>query len=206
MTIEIPVGRHCAHNRGDRPTPSRPALNRKHRPAPCRAGSKYMIRPEVRRFRKTSPGRPCTLIRAVITSGLGLATPNASLILVELVRRYARITSIGIPSRSGNSNCDRKPETKAEHPMRLTVLSLCTLLSTTPAFAAGAGAIAWDRHTGKYGASFNQSTRRNAEDAAIGECGDSGCRVIMRIKPRMCAAFAATTDGKKAGAAVRKNR
>jgi hypothetical protein len=27
----------------------------------------------------------------------------------------------------------------------------------------------------------------------------------MRIKPRMCAAFAATADGKKAGAAVRKN-
>jgi hypothetical protein len=89
--------------------------------------------------------------------------------------------------------------------MRLTVLSLCTLLSTTPAFAAGGGAIAWDRNTGRYGASFNQSTPRNAEDSAIGKCGDSGCRVIMRIKPRMCAAFAATADGKKAGAAVRKN-
>ena len=90
--------------------------------------------------------------------------------------------------------------------MRLTVLSLCTLLSTTPAYAAGGGAIAWDRNTGKYGASFNQSTPRNAEDSAIGECGDSGCRVIMRIRPGMCAAFAATADGKKAGAAVRKNR
>ena len=67
------------------------------------------------------------------------------------------IISIGVPSRSANSNCDRKPETKPENPMRLTVLSLCTLLSTTPAFATGGGAIAWDRNTGKYGASFNQS-------------------------------------------------
>ena len=90
--------------------------------------------------------------------------------------------------------------------MRLTVLTLCTLLSTTPAVAGGGGAIAWDRNTGRYGVSFNQSTPRNAEDSAIGQCGDSGCRVIMKIKPGLCAAFAATTDGKRAGAAVRKNR
>ena len=39
-----------------------------------------------------------------------------------------------------------------------TVVTVYALLSATPAFAAGGGAIAWDRETGKYGASWNQPT------------------------------------------------
>ena len=80
-----------------------------------------------------------------------------------------------------------------------------TLLPAIPA-AAGYGAIAWDRDTGKYGVSWNQPTRKGAEEAALGECGASGCKVVGRVGPRMCGALATTEDGKHAGAARRKDR
>jgi hypothetical protein len=71
---------------------------------------------------------------------------------------------------------------------------------------AGYGAIAWDQSTGKYGASWNQPTKKGAEGAALGECGASGCQIVARIEPRMCGALATTQDGKHAGAAWRKDR
>jgi hypothetical protein len=79
------------------------------------------------------------------------------------------------------------------------------LLPAIPAFA-GYGAIAWDRSTGKYGASWDQPTGKRAEEAAIGECGASGCKVVAKIGPRMCGALATTGDGKHAGAAWRSDR
>jgi hypothetical protein len=75
-----------------------------------------------------------------------------------------------------------------------------------PAFAAGYGAIAWDKSTGKYGVSWNQSTPKRAEEVALGECGASGCKVVTRVGPAMCGALATTEDGKHAGAAWRKDR
>ena len=80
-----------------------------------------------------------------------------------------------------------------------------TLFPTMPA-AAGYGAIAWDKSTGKYGASWNQPTGKRAEEVALGECGASGCKVVGRVGPRMCGALATTEDGKHAGAAWRKDR
>jgi hypothetical protein len=80
-----------------------------------------------------------------------------------------------------------------------------TLLPTLPAFA-GYGALAWDRGTGKYGVSWNQSTAQRAEEVALGECGASGCKVVSKIGPKMCGALATTEDGKHAGAAWRKDR
>lgn len=80
-----------------------------------------------------------------------------------------------------------------------------TLLPVIPAFAEY-GAIAWDRGTGKYGASWNQPTRKGAEEAALSECGASGCQIVARIGPRMCGALATTEDGKHAGAAWRRDR
>jgi len=59
-----------------------------------------------------------------------------------------------------------------------TAITVYALLSATPAFAAGGGAIAWDRDTGKYGASWNQSTPKQATEAAISQCGASGCKVV----------------------------
>ena len=86
-----------------------------------------------------------------------------------------------------------------------TVVTVYALLSATPAFAAGGGAIAWDRETGKYGASWNQPTPKPAAEAAISQCGASGCKVVSKVQPLMCGALAVSGDGKKAGAAVRKD-
>jgi Domain of unknown function (DUF4189) len=80
-----------------------------------------------------------------------------------------------------------------------------TLLPTIPA-SAGYGAIAWDKGTGKYGGSFNQPTKKGAEESALGECGASGCNIVTRIEPGMCGALATSENGKQAGAAPRKNR
>jgi len=81
----------------------------------------------------------------------------------------------------------------------------CTLWSGGPAFAAY-GAIAWDRGSGKYGASWNQPTPQRAVEAALGECGSTGCKIVGRVGPAMCGALATTENGKQAGAAWRKDR
>ena len=86
-----------------------------------------------------------------------------------------------------------------------TVVTVYALLSATPAFAAGGGAIAWDRETGKYGASWNQPTPKQAAEAAISQCGSSGCKVVLKVRPMMCGALAVSGDSKKAGTAVRKD-
>jgi Domain of unknown function (DUF4189) len=86
-----------------------------------------------------------------------------------------------------------------------TAITVYALLSATPAFAAGGGAIAWDRDTGKYGASWNQSTPKQATEAAITQCGASGCKVVLKVCPMMCGALATSGDSKKAGAAMRKD-
>ncbi len=80
-----------------------------------------------------------------------------------------------------------------------------TLLPAVPAYA-GYGAIAWDRGTGKYGVSWNQSTAKRAEEVALAECGATGCKVVGKVGPAMCGALATTEDGKQAGAAWRKDR
>jgi len=80
-----------------------------------------------------------------------------------------------------------------------------TFLPAIPA-VAGYGAIAWDRGTGKYGASWNQPTGKRAEEAALGDCGTSNCEVVYRVGPKLCGALATTEDGKHAGAASRPGR
>src|SRR5689334_15967577 len=80
-----------------------------------------------------------------------------------------------------------------------------TLWPTIPA-SAGYGAIAWDKSTGKYGVSWNQPSGKRAEEAALGECGASGCEIVQRITPKACGALATTKDGKSAGTARRKDR
>jgi Domain of unknown function (DUF4189) len=96
--------------------------------------------------------------------------------------------------------------------MRRGILTAAVLLGlgSTPLTAESAlaqyGAIAWDESTGKYGASWKQSAQRRADEAAISECGASGCKVVSRIGPKMCGALALSEDGKRAGAASRKDR
>jgi len=80
-----------------------------------------------------------------------------------------------------------------------------TQLTAMPAFAQY-GAIAWDKKTGKYGASWNQDTPKRAEEVALGECGATSCKVIIRTRPAMCAALATNEGGKYAGGASRRDR
>jgi hypothetical protein len=80
------------------------------------------------------------------------------------------------------------------------------LMPATPAPAAGYGAIAWDKGSGKYGTSWNQPTPKRAEQVALGECGASGCKIVTKVGPKACGALATTEDGKHAGAAWRNDR
>jgi hypothetical protein len=94
--------------------------------------------------------------------------------------------------------------------MRRTILTAAAVsalvqLAAVPALAEY-GAIAWDKETGKRGWSWNQSTAQRAADVAQSECGATGCKIIMRIGPRQCAALATTEDGKYVGAASRRDR
>jgi len=89
----------------------------------------------------------------------------------------------------------------------MTAAALSALIAFTAAPAlAEYGAIAWDKETGKYGSSWNQSTPKRAADVALGECGASGCKVIIRSRQATCGALATTEDGKYAGGASRKDR
>jgi hypothetical protein len=87
------------------------------------------------------------------------------------------------------------------------VLMTLAIFSPTSAAFAGYGAIAWDKETGKRGSSWNQPTPQKAAEAAVSECGTSGCRVIMRTVAKQCAAMATTADGKSSvGASARKTQ
>jgi Domain of unknown function (DUF4189) len=80
------------------------------------------------------------------------------------------------------------------------------LLAAPPACAAEYGAIAWDAATGKNAASWHEPSAKRAGEAAISECGASGCKVVTTIGPGMCGALASSEDGKYVGAASRKTR
>ena len=85
------------------------------------------------------------------------------------------------------------------------LLGLGSVLLTAVPASAEYGAIAWDKETGKYGASWNKASAQDAAKAAMSDCGTTGCKVIIR-PTRLCAALAATADGKEVGASARKNR
>ena len=85
------------------------------------------------------------------------------------------------------------------------LLGLASGLIAVPAHAQY-GAIAWDKETGKYGASWNQDTPKRAEEVALGDCGATGCKVIIRTRRTLCAAVATNEIGKDAGGASRRDR
>lgn len=68
------------------------------------------------------------------------------------------------------------------------------------------GAVAWDEGSGKYGASWDKESPQRAAEAAIAECGATGCKVVIRPGRRECAALATTENGKYAGGAARRDR
>ena len=91
----------------------------------------------------------------------------------------------------------------------LTVVALLGLgavqLTAVPALAEY-GAIAWDKETGKYGASWNEATAQRAAEAALSQCGATSCKVVIRPGRKECAALATTENGKYAGGAARRDR
>jgi hypothetical protein len=92
----------------------------------------------------------------------------------------------------------------------LSIAALLTLgagLFCAPPAFAGYGAIAWDKATGRYGWSRNQTTQQKADELAISGCGAGGCKVVLRPSSATpCAALATTADGKNAGGAARKTQ
>jgi len=81
-----------------------------------------------------------------------------------------------------------------------------TLLVALPVRAAEYGAIAWDAASGKHAARWHEATAKRAGEAAVSDCGASGCKIVTTIGPGMCGALAASEDGKFIGAAARKTR
>ncbi len=79
------------------------------------------------------------------------------------------------------------------------------LLAATPALA-GYGAIAWDKASGRYGGTWNRATAQQADEAALSDCGATGCKIIMRTAAGQCAALATIASGKFVGAAKRKTK
>jgi hypothetical protein len=82
------------------------------------------------------------------------------------------------------------------------VAALLFFAATVPA-AAGYGAIAWDKETGKSGWSWDQSTAAKAREVALSQCGTSGCKLVMQSAAKQCSALATTADRKQIGAAWR---
>lgn len=78
-------------------------------------------------------------------------------------------------------------------------------LTAVPALAEY-GAIAWDKETGKVGSSWNETTAQRAAEAALSQCGATGCKVVIHPGRRECAALATTENGKYAGGAARRDR
>jgi hypothetical protein len=78
-------------------------------------------------------------------------------------------------------------------------------LTALPALAEF-GAIAWDEKTGKFGASWNETSAQRAAEAAMSDCGTTDCKVIIRPGRRECAALATTENGKYAGGAARRDK
>lgn len=83
---------------------------------------------------------------------------------------------------------------------------LLTILTAAPALA-GYGAFAvGPEGSGKVGLSWNKPTQRDADTAAMHDCGDSACAIKFRTKPHQCSAVATGLDGKGLGAAYRGRR
>jgi hypothetical protein len=78
-------------------------------------------------------------------------------------------------------------------------------LVAAPAHAAF-GAFAYDETTGKYGYSWNETSEKRAEEAALKGCASNGCKIVFRTGSNQCGAFAMTPNGKIWGGATRPQR
>jgi hypothetical protein len=88
----------------------------------------------------------------------------------------------------------------------LAAASLAVSIAGAIPAQAAVGAFAYDDATGKYGASRNQPTEKQAEEAALKGCASEKCKIVFRTKAGQCGAIAATADGKAWGGATRPKR
>ena len=82
---------------------------------------------------------------------------------------------------------------------------LILALSAAPAFA-GYGAVAFDEKTAKYGFAWNEDTQKRADEAALQACNSEGCKVVIPVPPRRCAALATGEKGNAWGGHVDTSR
>jgi Domain of unknown function (DUF4189) len=89
----------------------------------------------------------------------------------------------------------------------LLALGICAVLASaaTPAFAEF-GAFARDEASGKLGLSWGKETQKQADAAAMKDCGESSCKIVFRTHPHQCSAVATAEEGKAWGASDRGNR
>ena len=90
-------------------------------------------------------------------------------------------------------------------PFALCLAAASGLAGAAPAQAA-VGAFAYDEATGKYGASWNETTEKQADEAALKGCASDKCKIVFRTRAGECGAIAATDDGKAWGGARRRKR
>ena len=90
-------------------------------------------------------------------------------------------------------------------PVAMSLAALALVAGAAPAFAAF-GAFAYDEATGKYGASWNQASEKQADEAALKGCASDKCKIVFRTKAGQCGAIATTENGKAWGGAKRPKR
>ena len=91
--------------------------------------------------------------------------------------------------------------------MLLLSLGICAVLAgaATPAFAEF-GAFARDEASGKLGLSWGKETQKQADAAAMKDCGESSCKIIFRTRAKQCSAVATAQEGKAWGASRRDHK
>lgn len=68
------------------------------------------------------------------------------------------------------------------------------------------GAFAHDGTSGRYGASWNQTSQALADEAALKGCAAGSCKIVFRMAARQCGAIAMTDNGRIWGGATRSDR
>ncbi|HEX5454638.1 MAG TPA: DUF4189 domain-containing protein [Stellaceae bacterium] len=69
------------------------------------------------------------------------------------------------------------------------------IAAATPAWA-GYGALAHDNATGKFGLSWDKQTQKEADAAAVKDCGEGACTIVFRTRSHQCGAIAKATAEK----------
>ena len=83
------------------------------------------------------------------------------------------------------------------------LMAMAMLFVTAQVFAAGA--IALNKHTLRYGYSYNYATQHQADDRALRECG-YGCVILLRFHGCAALAFGAHRRAYGAGRAPTRHR